>query len=384
MTAFPATERPRCVLLTTDFERGGAAVLITLLARHLGTLGWKVHAVSIAPPGAMTACAATAAAQVHTLDTTKKAQWPRALGRLNRLLGRLRPAVLQGVLVHANVLAAVAGRVADVPVVCTEICTAEHGERWHVSLEHLAGRLADRVICNSASVHAFHSEHGLPAEQAVVINHGVDLEQYRPGLCGADDLGPRPSKAGPCRVCFAGRLEAVKGVDVLAAAWRQVQRAVPGAELLVAGSGRCAGELAGLPGVRMLGWRTDLARVYASCTVGVFPSRWEGFGLAAAEAMACGLACVLTRVSGLADLAEHGQSGWYVDPEDAAGLAAALIGLLNDGKLRRWLGAAAAERVRHCFDARRMARQHDLLYRSLLAEKAYGRSAEAGGWQRPG
>jgi len=158
-------------------------------------------------------------------------------------------------------------------------------------------------------------------------------------------------------VVFWGRLEYRKGVDVLAAAWPQVRRAVPEATLALVGSDaaspRAGKSMAnwlqadlGLGpdmGVTWLGprRRVDLPATVAGSAVAVFPSRWESFGYVALEAMAGGRAVVCSSGSGLAELVGQGRWGTLVPPGQAAPLASALIALLQDPERRRRLAEQA-------------------------------------------
>ena len=85
----------------------------------------------------------------------------------------------------------------------------------------------------------------------------------------------------------------------------------------------------------------ELGPYYERAAVVCVPSRREGYGVAAREAMAYGKAIVSTGVGGLADAIDDGVTGLVVPPGDVAALRAALEQLLGDAGLRRRLGAAA-------------------------------------------
>ncbi|MBK7702330.1 MAG: glycosyltransferase [bacterium] len=114
--------------------------------------------------------------------------------------------------------------------------------------------------------------------------------------------------------------------------------------------------------VDLAGWVRDMPAFHGSLTLLAAPSRYEGFGLAAAEAGACGRPVVATRVSSLPEVVHDGETGLLVAPDDPAALAAAILRLLDDRELRRRLGAAAAAHVRTDFDRTAMlSRLEDLL-----------------------
>jgi glycosyltransferase involved in cell wall biosynthesis len=97
--------------------------------------------------------------------------------------------------------------------------------------------------------------------------------------------------------------------------------------------------------VRHLGYvdREDLIGLYAAATAMVFPSRFEGFGLPLLEAMSAGTPIVCSQAGSIPEVA--GEAALYVDPDDAAALAAGVLRLLDDDVLRTRLVAAGYQRV---------------------------------------
>jgi glycosyltransferase involved in cell wall biosynthesis len=158
-------------------------------------------------------------------------------------------------------------------------------------------------------------------------------------------------------VLFAGRLVADKGVDVLLRSWRRVEaEGAPGA-LCLAGEGPLAAELGRLPHdrVRAVGRieRSAMPVAYAAADVVVVPSvatrRFlEPWGLVCNEAMSQGRPVVATSAVGAAagGLVRDGDTGAVVPAGDDSALAAALVRLLRDERLRERLGANAREAVR--------------------------------------
>jgi glycosyltransferase involved in cell wall biosynthesis len=89
--------------------------------------------------------------------------------------------------------------------------------------------------------------------------------------------------------------------------------------------------------------------LYTAMDVFVMPSLYEGFGLAAAEAMAVGLPVVGTRIEGLTEVIEDGLTGFLVPPADKRALAERIAYLLNNRDTAVALGKRGAERVRNLF-----------------------------------
>ena len=164
-------------------------------------------------------------------------------------------------------------------------------------------------------------------------------------------------------VGFAGQLIARKGLPELMTAWALVEAApwpVP-PRLSLAGEGVLAGELrrwrAGLrhpDAVLLHGLLEDMPAFYRDLSLLVLPSRAEGFGLAAAEASACGLAVIATTASSLPEVILHEETGLLVPPRDPAALAAAISRLLAEPATACRLGAAGRQRVQARFSRSRV------------------------------
>ena len=133
-------------------------------------------------------------------------------------------------------------------------------------------------------------------------------------------------------ITFCGKVSKTKGIDVLLQANRIIQRQQPAA-LLILGSGDLKQICRGIYGpyslenVIYLGHcpQEELALLHNLAVLSVLPSRTEGVGIAALEAMGCGKPIVATRVGGLADFAVGG----LVEPEDAQGLAEQILRVLR-------------------------------------------------------
>ena len=139
----------------------------------------------------------------------------------------------------------------------------------------------------------------------------------------------------PPHVLYVGRLSAEKGV-------LELVEAAHGLPLRVVGDGPLRAQVPGAVGFvspRELGPWYERAAVIAA------PSRREGYGVAAREAMAWGRPVVATAVGGLVDAVVDGETGLLVPPGDVPALRSALERLLGDAGLRKRLGVAAREKA---------------------------------------
>ena len=145
----------------------------------------------------------------------------------------------------------------------------------------------------------------------------------------------------PPHVLYVGRLSEEKGVRDLAAAARDLP-------LVVVGDGPLRDLLPQSVGFVPPG---ELGPWYERAAVVVVPSRREGYGVVAREAMAHGRPVVATAVGGLVDAVEDDVTGLLVPAGDVEAIRHAVSRLLEDTALRRRLGEAARERARQRFSA---------------------------------
>lgn len=218
--------------------------------------------------------------------------------------------------------------------------TRLYGSRFRRLLNPLADALAavgvrraDALRTISDYTTALVRERG--REPAAVFPAYMDLAPF----CSTP---PAPLPERPT-VLFVGVLERYKAVDVLDEAWQQVAARVPGVRLHVVGVGGLPAPSG--PGVE---WTPVLstegvAAALDAATVLVLPSRSEGMGRVIVEAFCRGRAVVGSRVGGIPDLVRDGESGFLVEPGDAAALADALVRILSEPELAPRMGASARE-----------------------------------------
>lgn len=194
-------------------------------------------------------------------------------------------------------------------------------------------------------------------------------------------------------VFFAGRLQWLKGPDVLIRALPLLLDRHPNVRLCLAG-----GDTNTAPGGNsMLTYLSGLipekarARVeftgvlgpeqllqrYHQATVCVFPSRWEGFGLVAAEAMAAGRPVVVSDAPGFLEVVRNGVTGLLTKREDPEDLAMTIGMLLGDSNRRKALGAAAGSVALSQFRGSIVAKEMMTIYRSPAPSATIPRRSEA-------
>jgi colanic acid/amylovoran biosynthesis glycosyltransferase len=185
----------------------------------------------------------------------------------------------------------------------------------------------------------------LGAREVRVVPSGVAI----PAAVGPPDEPPH--------LLYVGRLSEEKGVLELVEAAR-------GLPLEVVGDGPLRARVPGAVGFVPPG---ELGPWYERASVVVAPSRREGYGVVAREAMAWGRPVVASAVGGLPDAVEDGVTGLLVPPRDIGALRAALERLLGDSALRERLGAAAREKAQRELSLDAAAAALQAVYEEALA-----------------
>ncbi|HEX4574964.1 MAG TPA: glycosyltransferase family 1 protein, partial [Gemmatimonadales bacterium] len=184
---------------------------------------------------------------------------------------------------------------------------------------------------------------------AAVWGRGVDTQFFHPTRRDASWRRWLTGGEDTPIVLHVGRLAREKNLEVLIQAWLLAREALgPSVLFVVAGEGPLARRIeARLPFVRLLGFlpRHDLAKIYASADLCVFPSHTETCGLVALEAMASGVPVIAADAGGFQESVRSGVSGMLVSPHDPRAYADAITALIQDAPRRLAFGAAAREHV---------------------------------------
>lgn len=346
----------RIFFLIRDLNLGGAQRQLVLLANGLVARG---HAVAVAVfygggelEGDLRG--------VEFLDLGKRGRWDLAgfFHRLAAAARRFRPDVLHGYLGTANLLTvALRPLIPGVHVVwglrASELELRRYDPAWRFSsrLEGLCSPLADRIVANSRAGLAAATRRGFPRERLVHVPNGVDGAVFVPDRERGAALR-REWTAGGARtlVGLAGRLDPMKDHETFLHAAALARRERPDLGFVCVGGGwegpgarlRELGRELGLESALVwAGPRADMPAVYNALDLLCLSSVSEGFPNVVAEAMSCGLPCVVTDVGDAAGIV--GDLGVVTPPRAPKALADGLLALV--GHLERE-GGALRERVR--------------------------------------
>jgi glycogen(starch) synthase len=262
-------------------------------------------------------------------------------------LRRTRPDVIHAHAVDMGAAVSLAARLLGVPLVLTL-----HGTSIGSPALSLAKQRLERWLVRAARYDAIFSVtpdavpllRGLGKRDAEYLPNAVDLEAF--------PVRDYPAPGAP--LLFVGRLEAVKGVDVLLRALAEARCGDSALQLRIAGGGSLEPALRALADELGLGSATkflgkqssqQVAQELRGCSALVLPSLYEGFPIVLLEAWASGRPVVSTAVGAIPDVCTDGVDSLLVPVSDPKALAAALVRLAQDGGFARELGAAGRRNV---------------------------------------
>ena len=276
----------------------------------------------------------------------------------------------------AGLLGRVAGWFARVPVrIMVLHLYASHAQQsWYKrvffhAVEKALDPLTTRYVAVSEAGKAFGVKNRLmsPDKVQVIVNAVEMHDRHTSKAQARADLGLDPDGLV---VGTLSRCEPQKGLFFLLQSAEMVCKARPNVQFLVAGDGPLLDQLKteatrlGLgDAVRLVGWRSDTARVLSAMDVFCLSSLWEQAPMSLLEAMSVGLPVVATRVGGVSEMVDEGHTGLLVKPQDATALANALTVLLTDDSLRCRMGKAGRRRVEAEFAIDEMVRRYGDLFR---------------------
>jgi glycosyltransferase involved in cell wall biosynthesis len=243
-------------------------------------------------------------------------------------------------------------RIYRIPCVLT--CHTVMDSAFLIFLQRLLGfafRSADRLIAVSWASARFSHSLGFSEKRITVVPNGVDLSCFN-GKIDAFLMRKELGIGNEPLVVTVSRLIKRKSPGLLISAFAKVLKVVPGAKLVIAGSGREKDDLSRqiqslniTNSVFMVGRLTKgkVAQLMAAANVFVLPSKMESFGLTLLEASAAGVPVVCSNAGGIPEVFQDGFNALLYPPGDDNAMAKAIIRLLQDRELAKTISANAVE-----------------------------------------
>jgi N-acetyl-alpha-D-glucosaminyl L-malate synthase BshA len=365
---------------------GGSGIVATELGKMLALRGHQVHVISSDMPvrfGDYQARLAFHRVETPSYPLFREPQYILSLA--NKVVQVSRDAGLD--IVHAHyaiphataaylarqILASSPGTV--VPRVVTTLhgtdITLLGGDRSFSEIVAFGIEQSDGVTAVSESLKSdTYRELGVTCDIRVVPNF-VDCSKYR--RREVTELRKSLAPGGERIVIHVSNFRPVKRVKTVIHVFARAARQVP-LRLLMVGDGpdlveasHLARDLGVHDNVQFLGEQDQVVPLLSASDVFLLPSGQESFGLAALEALACGVPVVASRVGGLPEVVDDGVSGFLHDPVDVEGMAQSIARIATDASLRDAMGDAAgrASHARYC--ASRVVPIYESYYEEILA-----------------
>lgn len=349
----------------TDLHVGGVPLHLHRLACAMCDRGYRPIVASLAKPGRVGAMLEEEGIEILSCDAC--CGWDfRVIGRLTRIIEKVRPDIVHALLFHANIAARLAAERAgfDSRRLLCEIQTVEVQRRWHLWVDQLTHAGCWYTIANSPSVlEHLATSANIPRGKLRLVRGGIDPEPYQ--LAEPVDRAALRLPQDVPLMLWVGRLDPVKGLDVLLKATQLLGDPF----LLLVGEGAertRLGQLADRLGVahrvRWLGTRHDIPALLKTADVFVLSSRTEGLPNALLEAMAAACPIVTTDVPGCRDLIEHQKTGLIVPYGSPEALAGAIRRMLEDRTTAEQLGRQAHEEVSNIWHINRTFDAYEQCY----------------------
>ena len=371
--------------IITTLGPAGAETMLCRIASGMDGTRFENEVVSLTGILDLAGAMEARGVRVRTLGMKKSVPNPLLVMRLAQWIRESKPDVIHTWMYHANLIGALAARLAgNVPVVwgihhSTFDPRVDKRRTMLVNraCAFLSRKFAARIVfCSEASLRT-HKELSYATEKLEVIPNGFDLEQVKPDATARASLREElgiPAEA--ILIGIAARFHPHKDHGNFIRAAALLHKQMPEAHFLLCGmditweNPRLSAwiEAAGIRDrCHLIGLRQDMSRLFAGMDIATTSSRSEAFPIAIGEAMACGTPCVVTDVGDSALIVAD--TGKVVAPEDPVALAEAWRTLIEAGpEVRRRLGMAARRRVQQHFALPAIVERYQAVYSQLAAQ----------------
>lgn len=369
---FESRQLTVCSCINSMSEVGGTERHAVRLCESLVAAGIRTRCFTLNATGAMRERYIAASVPVDTIAISSLASLDliRAANRLGRLSRESGVTVLHAHDSYSNLVAAIAGRLYQIPVITSKRWT-DYRWRQHRWTDLAAYGLSHHIVVNSEAVRR--SLPRIMRDRSTVVSNSVDTDVF----CAIESRESVRERLGiadeTLLVGMVAMMRPEKRHEMMLRGFRRVLDNRSNAKLLLVGDGPQRAHIQTLVqtlhlegAVLFAGAVDDAWRYLGACDIAVLTSAHEGSPNAVVEAMAMGLPVVATAVGGIPDLVAEGRTGFLVRAEDDERLAARLIELLDSKSIRNTFGQAAQAVAIERFSISASVSAHLSLYTDLL------------------
>lgn len=368
----------------TSLGYGGAEMMLYRLLRAQGDGAQGHHVVSLTAIGGPGRAIRDLGISTEALGLGDLRTSLSAIHRLQRIIRREQPDIVQTWMYHSDLLGGIAARLTGTPVVwgihnttLDPQLSSQSSHVAHRTCALLSSWVPDAIVSCSVAGWQLHVDAGYDASRFHVIPNGFDLETFSPAedarLALRDELGLPESTP---LIGIAARFDPQKDLRTFISAARLLSEHRPDVHFVMAGEGvdrNNAGLGAWLAEdaidgrVHLLGLRGDMQHILPALDLQTMTSAFgEAFPLVLGEAMACGVPCVATNIGDAAMIV--GDTGIIVPPRSPAAVAEAWESLLNRApEDRARLGREARNRIARHYSLEHVGATYTALYQEVLS-----------------
>lgn len=298
--------------------------------------------------------------EVHILNQNFSIRNLSNIWMVYKLIKKVKPDVVHTAAAEANFHGIIAAKLAGIKIIIGEEIGIPNHSSTAQKIFAQVYKLANKVIGVSQSVKDHLVKTGeIPKGKGIVIYNPVSLLPKFP-----------KEESDNFRIVYLGRLEKVKNVATLIAAFSRIENSK--AKLIIVGDGRERAnleqqtkEFAIEHRVEFVGFSNEPSRYLSSADLFVLPSFSEGFGIAAVEAMFLKVPVLCSKVGGIPEFLKDGKNGWLFTPENESELVTKLKGILAmDSSSLQGIAEQGFHDVIHRFTVEKYIQNLEKLYAS--------------------
>jgi len=349
----------RLALWAGSFERAGTQQFLLEFLRRLDRSRFSPVVLSTLKVGELLPEIESLGIDVHEFGTGASLASPETARQVfgaTSFLRRERIDILSCMLGLVTLIGPYVGRLAGVPIVVNNQRNLSYwiaGGAKEAAYRFANRNLVDAVMVNShAAASELETRFRTPAGKIVYVPPGIDLSRFD-RASASDALREELGLGASHVVGIVAKLSPVKGHEHFLRAASRVRERRDDVTFLIVGDGPLRAELESLTAklkltdaVRFVGVREDIPEVLGLMDVFVLSSLSEGAPNVILEAMAAGVPVVASNVGGVPDVVRDGETGRLVKPGDPAGLADAVLRILDDETRAGLMGGLARKIVR--------------------------------------
>ncbi|MCS6104936.1 glycosyltransferase family 1 protein [Clostridium botulinum] len=235
------------------------------------------------------------------------------------------------------------------------------------TVEKVLAKKCDKIIAISDQEKRSAIEKNICNEEKIeVIFNGIDIEEYKNNIVDKHDIIKRLNIPSDSIVIgMVGRISKQKAPDIFIKAAAKIKQKIPNAFFVIVGDGDERKEIEKLllelglgDSALITGWVKNTYKYIQAFDIAMLLSRWEGFGLAIAEYMVCGVPVIATNVDAIPNLVTNNENGLLVEKDNIEQVVNSTLKLLKDKTFQNKLIENSKIKVKEKFDVKRVAVEH--------------------------